>query len=131
MASRRTEDGALSHGFCCQWPEELSHALYPRLLLISAVLAVSSSPRSTAERGRKRPMPTHRAGTVIARVFLGAGEAPMFSGAARVVRDWWMGLTRFGGHPESLARGPADAKNTSTIFAGVSPTDGRPRPCWT
>jgi MFS family permease len=26
---------------------------------------------------------------VIARVFLGAGEAPMFSGAARVVRDWW------------------------------------------
>jgi hypothetical protein len=22
-------------------------------------------------------------------VFLGAGEAPMFSGAARVVRDWW------------------------------------------
>jgi sugar phosphate permease len=26
---------------------------------------------------------------VVARVFLGAGEAPMFSGAARVVRDWW------------------------------------------
>ena len=42
-----------------------------------------------------------------------------------------VGLTRFGGHPESLARGAADAKNTSTIFAGVSPTDGRPRPCWT
>src|SRR5258706_8379032 len=42
-----------------------------------------------------------------------------------------LGLTRFGGHPESLARGAADAKNTSTIFAGVSPTDGRPRPCWT
>ena len=42
-----------------------------------------------------------------------------------------VGLTRFGGHPEALARGAADAKNTSTIFAGVSPTDGRPRPCWT
>src|ERR1700730_6723977 len=42
-----------------------------------------------------------------------------------------LGLTRFGGHPESLARGAADAKNTSTVFAGVSPTDGRPRPCWT
>jgi hypothetical protein len=42
-----------------------------------------------------------------------------------------LGLTRFGGHPESLARGAADAKNTSTIFAGVSPTNGRPRPCWT
>jgi ribosomal protein S27E len=42
-----------------------------------------------------------------------------------------MGLTRFGGHPESLARGAADAKNTSTVFAGVSPADGRPRPCWT
>jgi hypothetical protein len=28
-----------------------------------------------------------------------------------------LGLTRFGGHPESLARGAADAKNTSTIFA--------------
>jgi hypothetical protein len=42
-----------------------------------------------------------------------------------------VGLTRFGGHPESLARGAADAKNTSTVFAGVSPTDGRPRPCWT
>jgi len=42
-----------------------------------------------------------------------------------------LGLTRFGGHPESLARGAADAKNTSTIFAGVSPTDGRPCPCWT
>jgi hypothetical protein len=40
-------------------------------------------------------------------------------------------LTRFGGHPESLARGAADAKNTSTVFAGVSPADGRPRPCWT
>jgi hypothetical protein len=42
-----------------------------------------------------------------------------------------VGLTRFGGHPESLARGAADAKNTSTVFAGVSPTDGRPRPCGT
>ena len=42
-----------------------------------------------------------------------------------------VGLTRFGGHPESLARGAADAKNTSTVFAGVSPADGRPRPCWT
>src|SRR5438270_2481322 len=42
-----------------------------------------------------------------------------------------LGLTRFGGHPESLARGAADAKNTTTVFAGVSPTDGRPRPCWT
>jgi hypothetical protein len=30
-----------------------------------------------------------------------------------------LGLTRFGGHPESLARGAADAKNTSTVFAGV------------
>src|SRR5271165_4625913 len=29
---------------------------------------------------------------VVARVFLGAGEAPMFSGAARVVRDWWNGM---------------------------------------
>jgi MFS family permease len=26
---------------------------------------------------------------VVARVFLGAGEAPMLSGAARVMRDWW------------------------------------------
>src|SRR5579875_2776427 len=26
---------------------------------------------------------------VVARVFLGLGEAPMFSGAVRVVRDWW------------------------------------------
>jgi hypothetical protein len=44
-------------------PEELAHALYPRLLLLSpAVLAVSSLPRSTAERGRKRLTPTHRAG---------------------------------------------------------------------
>ena len=42
-----------------------------------------------------------------------------------------LGLTRFGGHPEAFARGAADAKNTSTVFAGVSPTDGRPRPCWT
>src|SRR5437660_2146430 len=42
-----------------------------------------------------------------------------------------LGLTRFGGHPEALAGGAADAKNTSTVFAGVSPTDGRPRPCWT
>jgi MFS transporter, ACS family, L-galactonate transporter len=25
----------------------------------------------------------------VARVFLGLGEAPMFSSAARVVRDWW------------------------------------------
>src|ERR1700730_13332220 len=41
------------------------------------------------------------------------------------------GIDPFGGHPESLARGAADAKNTSTVFAGVSPTDGRPRPCWT
>jgi cold shock CspA family protein len=47
------------------------------------------------------------------------------------VQEMGMGLTRFGGHPESLARGAVDAKNTSTIFAGVSPTDGRPRPCWT
>ena|SRR5271170_3441328 len=30
-------------------PEELAHALYPRLLLTPAVLAASSSPRSTAE----------------------------------------------------------------------------------
>src|SRR5207237_9772439 len=35
--------------------------------------------------------------------------------------DCQLGLTRFGGHPESLARGAADAKNTSTVFAGVSP----------
>jgi predicted ATPase len=27
-----------------------------------------------------------------------------------------LGLTRFGGHPESLARGAADAKNTSTVY---------------
>src|SRR4051794_23032116 len=39
-------------------------------------------------------------------------------------RSIYLGLTRFGGHPESLARGAADAKNTSTVFAGVSPTDG-------
>jgi glutamate carboxypeptidase len=41
-----------------------------------------------------------------------------------------VGLTRFGGHPESLAGGAAAAKKTSTVFAGVSPTDGRARPCW-
>ena len=41
-----------------------------------------------------------------------------------------LGLTRFGGHPEAFVRGAADAKNTPTIFAGISPTDGRPGPCW-
>ena len=41
-----------------------------------------------------------------------------------------LGLTRFGGHPEAFARGAADAKNTPTVFAGISPPDGRPRPCW-
>ncbi len=41
-----------------------------------------------------------------------------------------VGLTRFGGHPEAFARGAADAKNTPTVFAGISPPDGRPRPCW-
>ena len=62
--------------------------------------------------------------------FLGSGpqETPRWSKRDSNLR---LGLTRFGGHPESLARGAADAKNTSTVFAGVSPTDGRPRPCWT
>ena len=46
-----------------QRPQELAHALYPRFLLTPAVLAVSSSPRSTADSGRKRLIPTHRAGT--------------------------------------------------------------------
>ena len=41
-----------------------------------------------------------------------------------------LGLTRFGGHPEAFARGAADAKNTPTVFAGISPTDGRSGPCW-
>ena len=41
-----------------------------------------------------------------------------------------LGLIRFGGHPEAFARGAADAKNTPTVFAGISPPDGRPRPCW-
>ncbi|MGA8709198.1 MAG: hypothetical protein WB646_19675 [Steroidobacteraceae bacterium] len=41
-----------------------------------------------------------------------------------------VGLTRFGGHPEAFARGAADAKNTPSVFAGISPTDGRPGPCW-
>jgi len=50
--------------------------------------------------------------------------------AAQALADCDLGLTRFGGHPESLARGAADAKNTSTVFAAVSPADGRPRPCW-
>ena len=40
------------------------------------------------------------------------------------------GLTRFGGHPEAFVRGAADAKNTPTVFAGISPTDGRPGPSW-
>ena len=41
-----------------------------------------------------------------------------------------LGLTRFGGHPEAFARGAADAKNTPSVFAGISPTDGRAGPCW-
>jgi hypothetical protein len=41
-----------------------------------------------------------------------------------------LGLTRFGGHPEAFVRGAADAKNTPTVFAGISPTDGRPGRCW-
>ena len=41
-----------------------------------------------------------------------------------------VGLTRFGGHPEAFVRGAADAKNTPSIFAGISPTDGRAGPCW-
>jgi hypothetical protein len=69
-----------------------------------------------------------------------AGSGPAYSvavstatliAAVGVLAPASLRLTRFGGHPESLARGAADAKNTSTIFAGVSPTDGRPRPCWT
>ena len=47
-----------------------------------------------------------------------------------VLRRGVLGLTRFGGHPEAFARGAADAKNTPTVFAGISPPDGRPRPCW-
>ena len=47
-----------------------------------------------------------------------------------VVIDLGLGLTRFGGHPEAFARGAADAKNTPTVFAGISPTDGRAGPCW-
>ena len=52
-------------------------------------------------------------------------------GADRAGCRLGLGLTRFGGHPESLARGAADAKNTSTIFAGVSPTGSgeRGEPC--
>ena len=48
----------------------------------------------------------------------------------RLARSEVVGLTRFGGHPEAFARGAADAKNTPTVFAGISPPDGRPRPCW-
>jgi DNA replication protein DnaC len=45
--------------------------------------------------------------------------------------DSYLGLTRFGGHPEAFCRGAADAKNTPALFAGVSPANGRSRPCWT
>src|SRR5205085_10040616 len=99
-----TKDGrrALSHGFCCQWPEELSHALYPRLLLISAVLAVSSSPRSTAEHGRKRPMPTHRAGAAH-RYGLAAAAASLI--AQKVDADPGGIGTQLGEHERCYHRG--------------------------
>ena len=42
-----------------------------------------------------------------------------------------LGLTRIGGHPEAFARGAADAQNTPTVFARVSPPNGGSRSCRT
>jgi hypothetical protein len=70
-----------------------------------------------------------RKGKVVTRVVQGVDAKTLKAFVRETVSA--MGLTRFGGHPEAFARGAANAKNPPTVFAGVSPADGRSRPCWT